>query len=106
MIRQGLRQEVEALFRQGYTPENPGMRAIGYREFFVEENGKWSISGDTEGVKELIARNSRRYAKRQETFFASIPDVTWISAKDALTDTLTALDLLSSLLHTECNPNA
>ena len=95
MIEQGLAAEVQSLFEAGYTPDDPGMRAIGYREFFIESDeepargtspqkaqtayaGKWRLSRDIEGVQALIAQNSRRYAKRQITFFAKIPDVKWI----------------------------
>jgi len=79
MFRSGLAAEVERLFRAGYTPADPGLRAIGYREFFVEENdGSWRLSEDVAGVEALVAQNSRRYAKRQLTFFASLPGVKWI----------------------------
>jgi tRNA dimethylallyltransferase len=58
------------------------MRAIGYREFFVEAApGHWRIDADTGKVQELVARNSRRYAKRQITFFAAIPNARWISLR-------------------------
>jgi tRNA dimethylallyltransferase len=73
MFRQGLPEEVARLRAAGYGPGDPGMKAIGYREFFVEES--------PERVQALVARNSRRYAKRQITFFASIPQVRWISAE-------------------------
>jgi len=81
MFRQGLAAEVRSLYEAGYTPNDPGLRAIGYREFFVEavdEPGKWRLSQDIEGVQALIAQDCRRYAKRQITFFAGIPDVKWI----------------------------
>jgi tRNA dimethylallyltransferase len=75
MFSQGLPDEVRGLYEKGYTPNNPGLRAIGYREFFVEdEAGHFSLSGDLAGVQALIAQNSRRYAKRQITFFASLPE--------------------------------
>jgi len=77
MFSAGLPAEVERLFQAGYTPSDPGLKAIGYREFFVEENG-WRLSCDMAGVQALIAQNSRRYAKRQVTFFASLPDVKWV----------------------------
>ncbi|MDR2094084.1 MAG: tRNA (adenosine(37)-N6)-dimethylallyltransferase MiaA [Treponema sp.] len=81
MFRQGLPGEVETLFRLGYTPLDPGLKAIGYREFFVEdEPGTFRVSQDREAVQELIARNSRRYAKRQICYFASIPGVRRIEA--------------------------
>jgi tRNA dimethylallyltransferase len=80
MFRQGLGEEVAGLHAAGYGPGDPGMKAIGYREFFVEKSpGLWDISADLEGVQTLIARNSRRYAKRQLTFFSSIPGLKWIS---------------------------
>jgi tRNA dimethylallyltransferase len=79
MFRQGLSAEVRRLFEAGYTPDDPGMRAIGYREFFaVGEGASWRFIEDH--VETLVARNSRRYAKRQETFFASLPGVKWIDA--------------------------
>jgi len=81
MFEQGLVEEVRALYEAGCTPNDPGLRAIGYREFFVEaeeEPRKWRLSQDIDGVQALVAQNSRRYAKRQLTFFAGIPDVKWI----------------------------
>ena len=81
MFRQGLPEEVRSLYEAGYTPNDPGLHAIGYREFFVkdiEEPDKWRFSQDTSGVQALVAQNSRRYAKRQITFLAGIPDVKWI----------------------------
>ena len=86
MFRQGLPEEALSLYRAGYTPNDPGLRAIGYREFFVEdadEPGKWHISKDIDGVQALVAQNSRRYAKRQITFFAGIPGVKWIEPESS-----------------------
>jgi len=88
MFKQGLAAEVSSLFKSGYTPDDPSLRAIGYREFFIEtaqdgdfsadKQGKWRLSEDIEGVQALVARNSRRYAKRQITFFSGIPNVNWL----------------------------
>ena len=85
MFKAGLAGEVRALFEKGYTPDDPGLRAIGYREFFVNETDdtgavKWRLSQDSGGVKAMIAQNSRRYAKRQITFFSGIPNVQWIDS--------------------------
>jgi tRNA dimethylallyltransferase len=94
MFRQGLPAEVQRLYKAGYTPQDPGIKAIGYREFFVEDWAKaeaadrgqgpalkkYRLSQDLAGVETLVARNSRRYAKRQITFFASIPQTRWITA--------------------------
>jgi tRNA dimethylallyltransferase len=81
MFRRGLPAEVEGLYRAGYGPGDPGLAAIGYREFFVESApGQYARSGDLAGVEALVARNSRRYAKRQITYFASLPEARWIPA--------------------------
>jgi tRNA dimethylallyltransferase len=90
MFSQGLADEVRHLYEAGFTPNDPGLRAIGYREFFVEDAdspGKWRLSQDTAGVQALVAQNSRRYAKRQITFFARIPNVKWIEPCRSETET-------------------
>jgi tRNA dimethylallyltransferase len=79
MFSAGLADEVKRLYEAGYTPVDPGLRAIGYREFFVKgDDGSWRLSADLSGIEALTAQNSRRYAKRQITFFASLPGVNWI----------------------------
>jgi tRNA dimethylallyltransferase len=103
MFQGGLAAEVQSLYDKGYTPNDPGLRAIGYREFFVsaaDEPGKWLFSQDIDGVQALVAQNSRRYAKRQITFFKNIPDVKWIEAgrSDAETAALIMKEL-NNLLH-------
>ena len=83
MFERGLPEEVRALRDSGYGPRDPGLRAIGYREFFVEDESEpdgFRLSGDLAGARELIARNSRRYAKRQIAFFASIPGAKAVAA--------------------------
>ena len=74
MFEEGLFPEFRSLVEAGYGPGDPGMQGIGYGEFFrmVREP---CIS--LEGVKNLIRRNSRHYAKRQMTFFRKIPGVRW-----------------------------
>jgi tRNA dimethylallyltransferase len=99
MFRRGLYGEVRGLFQRGYTPRDPGLRAIGYREFFIETQSGYEISGDIPGVKNLVERNSRHYVKRQETFFSSIPQVVWVSVATGRK----TLDLLRGLIHTFVN---
>lgn len=66
MFTAGLADEWRTLCRNGCTADMPGMKAIGYSEFFLND--------DLETVKEQIALHSRRYAKRQITFFQKIPN--------------------------------
>lgn len=74
MFDEGLAEEVDRLKAAGYGPGDPGMRAIGYREFF-------EYDGPNE-IRERIVIASRRYAKRQLTFFRRLPGVEWIHADD------------------------
>jgi len=97
MFSQGLCDEVRTLYGMGYTPRDPGLRAIGYREFFVqEEPAGYRLSQDIAGVQALIAQNSRRYAKRQITFFASLPGAQWVEAGRDDTETAKKLAQLFS----------
>jgi len=72
MFAAGLRREVEALATEGATPEWPSMRAIGYREFFTEDGVLHRASEDAQ-ITSSIKSASRRYAKRQMTFFRQLP---------------------------------
>ncbi len=74
MFRDGLVEEVKHLIAEGYSQADPGMRGIGYKEFFLQRRtGELTRTG----VSALIKQNSRRYAKRQMTFFKKMPGVLW-----------------------------
>ena len=66
MFELGLADEFAGLRACGLNSDAPGMQAIGYREFFMES--------EIESVKELIKKDTRHYAKKQLTFFRSMPD--------------------------------
>ncbi len=78
MFAQGLTDEVKKLLAMGYGPNDPGMRGIGYREFLEMRQGCMTMAD----VREAIARDSRRYAKRQLTFFRAIRGVQWMHPDD------------------------
>ena len=65
MVRQGLWEEFRALRRRGYDAHTPGLQCVGYQELFAVERGACSL----EEAVEKIRQNSRRYAKRQITWF-------------------------------------
>ena len=62
----------------GYGPDDPGMRGIGYREFLEMRLGCMTLAD----VREAITRDSRRYAKRQLTFFRALQGVEWLHPDD------------------------
>ena len=100
MFTDNLPAEVAKLYENGYTPDDPGLRAIGYKEFFVKdistESAPWQLSTDMAGVEALIAQNSRRYAKRQITYFSSIPDVKWVVANSEKETIETITDIINN----------
>ena len=65
MIRRGLFEEVEGLLRGGLSERCTAMQAIGYKEAAMALRGELS----REEAAERIKLNSRRYAKRQMTWF-------------------------------------
>ncbi len=75
MFKQGLPDEIKSLVCSGAVPEWPGMKGIGYREFF---SGAASGEYSYRDIAELIKKNSKAYAKRQLTFFKSLPGVIWL----------------------------
>ena len=72
MINSGLEDEARALFDQRHLSP---LKSVGYSEFFDFFEGK--ISRDK--AIELIKRNSRRYAKRQMTWWSRDKEIVWFS---------------------------
>ena len=65
MLAQGLFDEVCTLLAAGLSPETTAMQAIGYKEAALALHGELGF----EEAADLIRLNSRRYAKRQLTWF-------------------------------------
>ena len=65
MIEQGLEEEIHSLLKSGYIKDSPGLKAIGYHEWF-ESTAPLKII-------ESIKHNSRKYAKKQYTYIRDIP---------------------------------
>lgn len=80
MAEQGALSEVEALLERDLDPDLPVMRAIGVAELAAQLRGEVSMA-------EAIAAGqqaTRRYAKRQYTWFAHQPPANWLRFHDAL----------------------
>ena len=65
MLAAGFLDEVAGLLRAGHTPDDPGMNGVGYREMAAHLAGEITLD---EAV-ERTCRATRRYAKRQRTWF-------------------------------------
>ncbi|MBR5543813.1 MAG: tRNA (adenosine(37)-N6)-dimethylallyltransferase MiaA [Oscillospiraceae bacterium] len=75
MIEAGLLREVENLLGSGLSPSSTAMQAIGYKELVAYFEGKEMLDEAIEKIK----LNSRRYAKRQMTWFKRNEKVNWIA---------------------------
>jgi tRNA dimethylallyltransferase len=73
MLGAGWLEEVEGLLKAGLRPTHRAMQAIGYRDLCAVAAGRITI----EAARKKIARETRRYAKRQITYFRRWP-VHWI----------------------------
>ncbi len=74
MMEEGLLEEVRELRRRGYGKELTSMKALGYRELMAHLDDEISL----EEAVELTKRNTRRYAKRQITWFKGEEGVRWL----------------------------
>jgi tRNA dimethylallyltransferase len=78
MVAEGLLGEVEKLLAMGYDPSLKAMQSIGYRHMVQFLQGEW----DWDETLFLLARDTRRYAKRQMTWFGNDPDIRWFAPTD------------------------
>jgi tRNA dimethylallyltransferase len=74
MLDEGLEAEVRGLVSAGYGAQTSGLKGIGYAQWFPWVAGG---EGSLDSVRRQIALDSRHYAKRQLTFFRSLPGVRW-----------------------------
>lgn len=75
MLEQGLIEEVEQLRNMGYASALPSMQAIGYKHVNNFLAGQWS---KTDMLAHLV-RDTRRYAKRQMTWFRKHQELNWFN---------------------------
>ncbi|NTV12617.1 MAG: tRNA (adenosine(37)-N6)-dimethylallyltransferase MiaA [Desulfobulbaceae bacterium] len=73
MLRAGLIEEVEALLGMGYGRELKAMQALGYRHVGDFLDGRRNL----QATQELMAQDTRHYAKRQLTWFRRDLEIVW-----------------------------
>ena len=74
MLQRGLLEEIRTLLSEGVPADATAMQAIGYKEFVSALNGRITVEEAADEVK----RASRRYAKRQLTWFRRNKSVRWL----------------------------
>ncbi len=75
MMEAGLVEETRRLLMKGYSPDLKPMQSIGYRHVVNYIKGIWGLD---ETIRRM-QRDTRRYAKRQITWFRKETDMLWIS---------------------------
>jgi tRNA dimethylallyltransferase len=78
MMGDGLVDEVQTLLERGFSPQLKALRSIGYRHICAYLSGEYSLA---EGVR-LMQRDTRRYAKRQMTWFRNDKEINWVEYSD------------------------
>ena len=85
MINEGFLDEVKGLKEKGYSSELKAFNSVGYKELFSYLGGKT----DFQTAVERIKLNTRRYAKRQLTWFRKEKDIKWFDVeKEDLIDSI------------------
>ena len=78
MLQQGLVEEIRSLLAEGIPPKATSLQAIGYKEPMAALRGEMTLAEAADKIKQ----ESRRYAKRQLTWFRRNKDLHWIYNKE------------------------
>lgn len=78
MLEKGFIREVENLLQMGYSPHLKPMQSIGYKHMVKYLAGQWTLPK----AKELMARDTRHYAKRQFTWFGKDAEIKWFAPEE------------------------
>lgn len=77
MVEQGLIKEVQSILKAGYSKDLQALQTVGYREVISFFEGEYDLNTMIEKIK----TNTRRYAKRQLTWFRRWDFVHWLDAE-------------------------
>lgn len=78
MIEEGLIEEVKQILDMGYSEELNSLKALGYKEIILYLKGEKTL----DETLTLLKRNTRRFAKRQLTWFRKDEKIKWINLDD------------------------
>lgn len=79
MINDGLIEEVRQVLNKGFTKELNALNTVGYKEIISYLNNEITLAR----AVELIKRNTRRFAKRQLTWFRKDKRINWLDVTSA-----------------------
>ncbi|MCY9515883.1 tRNA (adenosine(37)-N6)-dimethylallyltransferase MiaA [Paenibacillus apiarius] len=79
MLEEGLIDEVRQLLEQGYSRNLVSMQGLGYKEIAAYLEGEMSL----DAAVGLLKRDTRRYAKRQLSWFRRMTELEWVDVTDS-----------------------
>ena len=85
MMACGLLEEARAIYDKDYDRRLPAMQSIGYRQLFAFFDGVSTLEEAVESIKQ----ETRRFAKRQMTWFRRDSRIQWVSADEKSTQEIT-----------------
>ena len=74
MMAQGLLEEAQGIWEKGYDPGLPALQGLGYKQLFAYFAGAYTLEEAVEAIK----RETRRFAKRQMTWFRRDGRIHWL----------------------------
>ncbi|MEJ5357274.1 MAG: tRNA (adenosine(37)-N6)-dimethylallyltransferase MiaA [Desulfobacterales bacterium] len=102
MLAAGLEDEVRGLLAAGFSPALKPMQALGYRHIVAWLEGRIP----REEAVRTMKRDTRRYAKRQLTWFRATPGIRWFSPEDLPAILAACREFLASLRPSRPHPQA
>lgn len=91
MVREGLLEETRRLLEAGVSVQSKAMQTLGFRHMVQVIQGEL----DHQRAVELMKRDTRRYAKRQLTWFRRDPRIRWLAA-DTVQDRKRAVKIIGA----------
>ena len=94
MLEKGLLKEVKGLLERGFKSDLKSMQSLGYFHLanFLEGNWDWETAVNT------FKKDTRRYAKRQLTWFRADQRIMWLEQKPGNTKKNPVLDIICSMV--------
>lgn len=93
MVERGWVEEVRGLLARGVSPESPAFQAIGYRQLVGHVRGEATLE---EAVADIV-QATRRFAKRQWTWFRKQPQVVWHDPRELAEDVSAVLQRMGPI---------
>lgn len=93
MIEEGLIKEVESLLEKGFSKDLIGLKGLGYKEIIGYLKGEYDLK---EAIR-LLKRNTRRFAKRQLTWFKQDKRIHWLEIAEKDSANRIASEIIKSI---------